>query len=255
MRTIRGVLRRVRQPEYTGTNRCYPCAAVNLALTAALAAIAALFEPLLGVAVLVVGVVAIWLRGYLVPGTPTVTRRYFPDHVLGWFGKAPATPDEGTDVQGHLLEAGALAERDGELTLTQEFRREWENRMAEVYEDPDPAAANVLDMPDATVEPRDKSWVITDGEYPVADWPSRPALVADLAAAPLLAERDPDWPTDDREAQGRLLYGLRVFLESCPACGAEPVLGEETVESCCSSQHVYTYECPGCGERLLELEQ
>jgi rRNA maturation protein Nop10 len=46
-----------------------------------------------------------------------------------------------------------------------------------------------------------------------------------------------------------------VFLESCPACGGDPELGEETVESCCRQAEVYTYSCPDCGARLLEIEQ
>ncbi|MFC6734994.1 hypothetical protein ACFQEQ_01905, partial [Halolamina salina] len=58
-----------------------------------------------------------------------------------------------------------------------------------------------------------------------------------------------------REERGRILAGLRLFVERCPACGGTPELGEETVESCCRRAEVYTHQCRDCGARLLEIEQ
>jgi hypothetical protein len=113
----RAVLDRLRRPEYTGENRCTPCTVVNTALAALLAAgaggLAAAATPAgtgpvpapvpglaAGGLVLAAGLASIHLRGYLVPGTPRLTKRYFPDRVLAWFdrapdsgpGTAPATP-------------------------------------------------------------------------------------------------------------------------------------------------------------------
>jgi len=45
-----------------------------------------------GAGVFIASVILIHLRGYLVPGTPTLTKRYLPDDVLQLFGKEPARP-------------------------------------------------------------------------------------------------------------------------------------------------------------------
>lgn len=116
-------------------------------------------------------------------------------------------------------------------------------------------AGDVLDLDDPSVEERNGATVVTDDDRHVFEWPSHASLLADLGAVPALAARDPDWDTRGREIQGRILSGLRLFVESCPACGGTPELDEETVESCCRRAQVYTYECPDCGARLSEIEQ
>jgi hypothetical protein len=98
MATSDGVISRFRQPEYTGENRCLPCTAVNTLLAAGLSgAVAAgglvvttpVVGAVAGVAVLGVSLLSIYLRGYLVPGTPELTKRYFPPWLLRAFGKEP----------------------------------------------------------------------------------------------------------------------------------------------------------------------
>ena len=109
--TLPGFLERLRQPEYTGENRCLPCTVVNAIIAGALAAAATLLvTPVGGGVVLVLSLAAIYLRGYLVPGTPELTKRYLPDRVLRLFDKAPDLPDPGetVDVEGYLLDAGVL---------------------------------------------------------------------------------------------------------------------------------------------------
>ncbi|WP_049981739.1 hypothetical protein [Halolamina rubra] len=256
----RRVVERLRQPAYTGPNRCLPCTVLNVGIALALAAVVvAATTPPAGAAVLAVGLAAIYLRGYLVPGTPELTKRYLPDRVLRWFGKAPALPDPGetVDVEAYLLEAGVLVDppEAEDLELADGVAGEWEERIASVREAPAAAAGDVLDLDEPGVEDRENATVVTEGGLAVADWPSRPALLADLGAVGLLADRDPDWATRGHEEQGRILAGLRLFVERCPDCGAEPELGEDTVESCCRRAQVYTYSCPDCGARLLEIEQ
>ncbi|MEZ3117184.1 hypothetical protein RYH80_14810 [Halobaculum sp. MBLA0147] len=85
-----GVAETVRQPAYTGENRCTPCTVVNTVLLAlASGAVALLVSPVAALPVALVGVGAIALRGYLVPYTPTLTKRYLPDAVLARFDKLP----------------------------------------------------------------------------------------------------------------------------------------------------------------------
>ena len=84
----------LRQPEYTGENRCTPCTVVNVCIAALLAVAVGVAFPLAGVVVFVLSLAAIYLRGYLVPGTPTLTKRYLPNRVLALFDKAPDSTDE-----------------------------------------------------------------------------------------------------------------------------------------------------------------
>jgi hypothetical protein len=121
--SIRSVGDRLRRPEYTGENRCMPCTVVNgcLALVAAVV-VTALVGPLGGLVVLTAGLGAIYFRGYLVPGTPELTVRYFPPWLLELFGKdldlrETLVPVEDVAVRatpegGRLVDSFASAWRD-----------------------------------------------------------------------------------------------------------------------------------------------
>lgn len=83
------VIKTLRQPEYTGENRCKPCTLLNLTIAVILSSVIARKSKLGGALAIGVSIAHIYLRGYLVPGTPTVTKRYLPPAVLRWFGKKP----------------------------------------------------------------------------------------------------------------------------------------------------------------------
>jgi hypothetical protein len=108
---IRELLETVRQPEYTGENRCPPCTVVNVLLAAALGSLVSRRSKPAGAAVTAVSVGLIYLRGYLVPGTPELTKRYLPPSVLRWFGKEPDPVGAGIDA-----EPAANGERRSEPT-------------------------------------------------------------------------------------------------------------------------------------------
>ena len=101
---------RIREPEYTGANRCVPCTVLNGILALALTAAAAVFGPVAAAVVLVASLGSIYYRGYLVPGTPELTKRYLPDRVLRLFGKAPEGPRDGWEE--------VSTARSGEVTVT-----------------------------------------------------------------------------------------------------------------------------------------
>lgn len=120
MSSIAARLRRYQDPAYTGPNRCGRCTAVNAVITVLLAALAGanglvFVAPWAGAiaaaAVLAVGAVAIYFKGFLVPGTPALTKRYFPEQLLGWFGKAGGAGGRGVDG------AASPAQGDGGQTL------------------------------------------------------------------------------------------------------------------------------------------
>lgn len=101
---------RLAKPEYTGENRCLPCTIVNLAIAVVLGgALWAILSPIVGLAAVGIGLAAIGLRGYIVPGTPTLTKRYFPDRVLAAFDKHPVDANPARTVTGDGTKAGAGA--------------------------------------------------------------------------------------------------------------------------------------------------
>lgn len=263
------VLDRVRQPEYTGENRCVPCTAVNLVIAVVLALAAGLLAPAraapwLGGAVLAVSLAAIYLRGYLVPGTPWFTRTYFPDWLLRRFDKQPVAPprtEEGDlDIEGLLVESGVLAECADvdDLCLAEPAREAWRERIealqAEDTSVDDLAAVLGVDRERLAVEEFGDAFVARDDGVKVGQWESRAAFLADVAAAPVLADRIDAWEGLDVGQRGELLTGLRLFVERCPACGGDVAIEDDVVRSCCRSFDVVAATCVDCEARLFEAE-
>lgn len=260
-----GVVDRIRKPEYTGENRCTPCTITNTVIAAVLAVAVGYVSPYAGAAVFLVGVGAIYVRGYLVPYTPELTKRYFPDRVLAYFDKAPvedvslAGADADVDPEPVLLEAGAVEFCMGgeDLCPTEEFAAEWRAEVEALREDGlEERIGDAVDADPATVSVVERdafALVRADGD-PVARWESRAALLADMAALPSLRSRVDGWDDLDHRSQGSLLNGVRVFLEECPSCDGEIEFSQGTVESCCRSIDVVTMACRDCGARLLEVE-
>ena len=261
----------VRQPEYTGENRCTPCTVTNLLITAVVAAGLVVIQPAIAVAFAVFGVAAIAVRGYLVPGTPELTKRYFPPWLLELFGKEPAGATnvpayEGdVDPETYLLEHEIITETpDGEdVVLVEGFWPIWDAAIDEANANLADAVGDLLELdepkvnPGGEIEPAGETGggcTVYDGDTRVAQWPSEAALAADLGAIDALAEYGVDVEAMDRADAGQLLAGLRVFAESCPDCGGTMALGEDTVESCCSVAEVFTYDCEDCGTRVMEVQ-
>lgn len=286
------VLDRLRQPEYTGENRCIPCTAANVVIAGVLglavgygwAVAGGALAWLVGAAVFAAGLAAVWLRGYLVPGTPELTKQYFPDWLLRAFDKEPTTPGgidaaaaggdtegttaedsgepeppEGADAETLLLSAGVVepCENEDDLCLVEGFRAGWRERMHTIREE---AAerdelARELDLDPADIEFREHGDAFvarTDGRR-LGQWESRAALVADLAAARELPGWIDGWEAMPVEARSQLLGGLRIFLDTCPVCEGPVSAGMETVESCCRSHDVVAANCEACDARLLEV--
>ena len=273
-------LQRFRQPEYTGENRCIPCTLANSVIAVVLGAVVAAVSLPVGVAVLVVSALAIWLRGYLVPGTPELTKRYFPDWLLAYFDKGPERSSGLGSVASEADEAARTAEFDAEsfdaervlldggvvepcedvedLCLDGTFERAWYDGMGAVRDDEAVAReelARQLDVDPETVEFEEfgTATVARIDGVRAGQWESRAALIADLAAARELPERVEGWGAMPTEVRSQLLGGLRIFLDDCPDCGGPVLAGRETVKSCCRSHEVVAASCEECGARLLEL--
>lgn len=272
------MIERFRQPEYTGENRCMACTAVNTVLAVVFAAVVAVGVGTVsttavgagaGVGFLAVSAASIWLRGYLVPGTPELTKQYMPEWMLAWFGKAPeqasgldgAGDEDGdpepveVDPEQVLVDAGAVepCEDIDDLCLEETFADAWQTEIDAIDDIAvdDALATFGFDEADYELSHHGDAVLLNRGPHRVGQWPSEAALIADVAGARVLADRYVAWEDMEPVAKGRVLNGLRVFLETCPD-GSPAEFQEETVESCCSSYDVVTVECTGSGERLFE---
>ena len=273
MTGVSSPLDRFRQPEYTGENRCIPCTTVNVAIALVASAVIAVVSPVLAVGVLAVSGLAIYLRGYLVPGTPTLTKRYFPDWLLAKFDKADletagesptaaesdVDPEVPTDPETALLESGVVSpcEDIEDLCLEADTREAWRAWMDDLREgDRAEQLATFLDVDTEEV-------VLEDGDHVTARvggrragrWESDAALLADLAAHHVLAERVPRWDAIPAESRGRIAAGLRAFAETCPLCEGPISITEDTIESCCRSYDVHAITCDECAATVLEVSQ
>jgi hypothetical protein len=267
------VIDNLRNSEYTGSNRCVPCTIVNVAIAAVGGAALSLFAVPLGVAFLLGGLLAIYLRGYLVPGTPAFTRQYFPDWLLAVFDKVDPVPAN-VDVVAVLVSAGVLIDGPEDLELSPAFAAAWNERLHGMDvervgldgESTTPgedgaavgavelAALTDLDPESLAVQRYGDAVVANVGTERIGRWESRAAFVADLAAARELDDWVPRWRSYSLAARSELLGSLRLFLERCPACDGPVTLEQDVVKSCCRNYDVIAVSCAGCGSRLLEAD-
>ena len=232
------VLDRVHRPEYTGASRCWPCTAVNTFLVGIATVVLAAIWPLASLPVLIVGLLLVYLRGYVVPYTPQFAPRlvdrlpidigFSYDHGSvpdsDSLADDPAAPDPDA-VLGELFRAGVL-EGDDELQLSEYFESEWKDRMsnlasAQESELLERAAASARGDVEAETH---RGRILLAGNRDV--WLSRPVAIAETAAVEALAGREIE--TNVRTAAAR---PLRLFIDRCPDCGGEAV--ETTHRRCC----------------------
>jgi hypothetical protein len=270
----------LREPEYTGENRCLPCTVVNAAIAVLASLLVGLRSVPLGLLVLGTSACLIYVRGYLVPGTPAFTRRYLPDSIQRAFGDHPAVrtsePEEpdGTDEtqwetlqrieyerkhsvdpEQYLVDVAAV-DPDTDRAFTAEFAAALEEAMA--------ADSSASVTPDAVAEIFQVSaegLAFEDREYPaleierrVRKWPSEGALFVDVATHEVLTERSDDWLDVPREQRVEILETLRTYHDDCPDCGGDLAFHDDTFESCCGRYEVAIYGCVDCEARLLELD-
>lgn len=250
------VVARLRDPVYTGPNRCWPCSVANVVLVALGAMAAGAVAPAAGVAVAALGLAAVWLRGYVVPGTPRLTRRYLPASVRGWFGKTPSRrPPDAADPTDRLTELGVL--RPDAPRLTPGYRDPWATTAGGLAGDERAirrAAAAVLSSPSTEVglaNDGDGVTLTIGGEW-IGEWPSQTALVADLATELTLS--DTGWAGLERTERADLAARIRAVAAACPVCDASTSVSEDTVTSCCGPTEVVAVTCPDCSTRLAEFD-
>lgn len=290
---IPDALDQYRQPEYTGENRCFPCTAVNVGIAVVFSAVASFIgTPALGLLVFGGSLLSIYLRGYLVPGTPELTKEYLPDWVLATFDKAERPPrepepdlstgsgetaegeetaeaagaerepddEEPTDPETLLFEMDAIQETaDGEdIELTDAFAEALLDAADDLRDDEDERAVALagllgVDDGDATIEEEIHGPAFYVGEERLHRWPSEAALLADASAHRALAGRE-QWTSTAPEQRLGIARALRSFISTCPVCGGAVGLTEDKVSSCCRAWDVIAVRCEECEAHFLELE-
>lgn len=263
----------LRDERYTGTNRCWPCTVVNVAILGVVALALALRERrLVGAVVATVGLALVYLRGYLVPYTPRfapalVAASPLPDR---WFhderydepdGETFLADDvdlDGETVTRRLAEAGVV-EADGEMVyLADDVETAWHDRMAELSSLSRSALAAEVErtVPGvASAEPLrsgGREWIAVErGDGAVI---ARPVAVAELAAYQVLEGR-----LDDRQVRTAATETFRMFLERCPVCNTELAASSEV--SCCGGYTTpretpdETLVCPSCRQRIYRFPE
>lgn len=272
---------RMRNPEHTGVNRCVPCTVVNVILAAGVSVTVGIVSIRLGLLVGLVALGTIWLRGYLVPGTPQLTARYLPDRVRSWFGKTErdsALPDDDftseaierlererenrVDAAAFLADAGIVegggADREtdgGDRQLTDWFRTRVADRLDDgAAGDRRDALAELFDASPSGISFPDRDYPAVKVGHRIRRWPSEAALRADLASHAVLADTTDGWERVPVDQRVELLESIRSLFETCPDCGGPVTFDETTVESCCFASSVVTHRCGACAARLVEFD-
>ncbi|MEY7852173.1 hypothetical protein AB7C87_23565 [Natrarchaeobius sp. A-rgal3] len=267
---LRSSLAVMKNPTYTGENRCVPCTLLNLVLAVVLSVTVvavlsgtgtALGAPA-GVATFVAATALIYFRGYLVPGTPTLTKRYVPERVLAAFDKAPERTEwVETDPRELLFSLGVVVDDPAmdDLVLDPAFVDAW-NRSIEVHRTEESELRRSLARLSGT-GPRDLEFrdgphvfALETSDAHLANWPSQAACIADAAGAVVLPEWDSDWDRRPVAVRADLLGVLRLFLERCPTCDGHVSLSQDVVESCCRRRDVAAATCRDCDARLFEMD-
>jgi len=258
---------------------------VNVLIVVVIAAVLGRRRRALGLGVAAIGAFLVYLRGYVVPYTPSFAPKLVAASPLpdAWFHTEPPargiertegeSGDDGlaesADVDGEqlletLVEAGALTLEDDSIDLDPAFAEAWHDEMAELA-DLDTAALaeatlEVAHADDASMFRGDgdpHEWVVLSdgsGSFEGRTWLSRPVAIAETGAVRALEAY-----LDDERSRRGAAGPLRMFLTECPDCGAG--LSESSAASCCggytgpSEEPEPVLACFDCNLRLCTFEE
>jgi len=260
----------IRRPEYTGENRCDSCTVVNAVIVAVVGLLLYRVRKPLGYLAVAVGTALIYLRGYVVPGTPS----FAPDLVRplpidfehddpegvgsgSLTGEDDDNPGEfdGEELIEALAASGVIEAGEEELFLNNSFRESWEARIEELRELEPEALADRT----AAASPHDVEGEVYGDRILIKGagrdiWLSHPIAMAETAAVETLSNWDVDAGMRAAAAEP-----LRTFIELCPACGGE--VRETTLRNCCGGPGTtqrrpgqLVLACEDCNTVLVEFD-
>ncbi len=235
---LRGLLERARRPEHTGENRCWPCTVLNVLIAVVIGVVLSARNRVFGLVAFGVSILAIKLRGYLVPGTPRVAPPLVEPLPVD-FGHGDRKQSESINddtiqpddadperLLNALVDAGILFSEGDDIRLEEGFREAWRDRMRRLREcSMAELAARVERVaPNDVTGHAEGDRVLLEGERDV--W-MRPAVaIAETAAAETLANYNMS-----SELGAAAAGPLRMFTPVCPMCAG--TTQETTVQNCC----------------------
>jgi len=279
------ILKYAKRTEYIGENRCIPCTVINTVLALGVSVLLGRRSKVIAFAWLIASSVVIYLRGYLVPGTPKITEQFFPDRVLRHFEHHPPIETEvelksgpkSTDDIGELATDNGRQRRDSvdpesfvrrhevikpcddqdDLCLTSEFKSNWRDTVDEyktrlLTGEQVASVFGYVENESYDLNEMNGGLILQSSTTTIGQWPSKGALVADLATTDVLDDRNLGWKSLSREQQTKILRSVRIFVDIFPTTGSPVDVLEETVKSCCRSVDVIAFVCSETGERLYE---
>ncbi|GAB7092482.1 hypothetical protein JCM18237_27530 [Halorubrum luteum] len=261
-----GVVQKLRQPEYTGENRCRVCTILNAGIAVLLAAGVGLVSIPAAAVVLAVSAGVIALRGYLIPGTPTLVT-YLPESVhdaIGAEHEIARSPVDSTgagdpiDIETVLVSAGVVTDcpDEDDLCLTDAYRAAWDREIEQLDDETVRnrlAVTLAVDGDDIELETDDDGLFVHIEGVRAGGWPSRAAFLSDLASQTLLETWLPDWESLPPRDRTHLLAALRTFVDRCPDCGGDVVADTAVTRSCCRGDVTsVTTACDECDATIFE---
>ncbi len=253
---MKKLIKQLQDENHTGRNRCIKCTVFNIILSIVLSVV--LFVILLveftgaqSVAVagifLLLSFTTIWLKGYFVPYTPQITRKFFPQRVLHWFGKEnPSSPIRSFDPSSHvpsLETANVLVYSDDheDYVVSDDIIA----NISERYSKDSPEVDNLLEqvgIEDVAVLDRGKKIYLISDDERIHYWPSEKALAIDAILVDILEESVITWKMRPPEERLNLLATVRLFFQQCP--DGEHTIGKVSeYETCCDEKVVFKTVC------------
>ncbi|WP_136689777.1 hypothetical protein [Halorhabdus amylolytica] len=260
----------LREPAYTGENRCWPCTVVNAVLVGIAAAWLYRRErTLASLAGATIGAGLIYVRGYVVPYTPTFAPRLveiapIPESIFH-DGREPPGPEESTSlgdvsdydgdtVLDELVAADVVTTDDETVQLTDTIGSSWHEEMDRLAALSEEALATEIEQTIPHIhnaEPLDvdgQPWFVLGNND---EYISKLVAITELGAYRALESSLED-PL--RLAGART---VRMFLDVCPVCGSEIVPSTEA--NCCGAYvdpgvpPKDLLVCPECEQRVFEF--
>lgn len=246
---------RFRNPKYTGHNRCWPCTALNVGVVLLIGTgLTVLGGAVVALPAVVVGLAVVWLRGYLVPGTPRIGRK-LPEPVRSRFGiHDPVTELSATNT---LVAAGVLK---NDLGLDPATDRTIQAQAVAYVDDREALEAAVLERFNAATVSVNRAlgggeqwFVLDEDEQTVRQWEARQVAALDVAGAAFLENRLPNWDRWAERDRSAMLALLRYDASACPDCGAVFEESEENDVTCCGGRSlVGARRCADCSYSLVD---
>lgn len=254
---------RIFNPEHTGENRCYPCTIVNIVITFGCGLIIGHFgNYYISGLLIVTGLVLIYIRGYLVPGTPSLAQILLPKRLFSLLPGEELSKSSNSisiEIESHLqqhsiLEASHTGE-DKDFQLHSSIKTRWVHliRSYQMEEAMEQLQTSVEASDDMEFFAIPEGYIAMHKGKQIGRWESKQAFLIHMSSFELLDALLPRWDCYRIDEKNLLSVGLRLFTPICP-CGSDITEGMGKIRTCCGSKSVYKIKCQETEIDLLEVD-